>query len=102
MKHDYDEHPRAFYDRGIPDLVGYGHLFGLEPLRVDDHRYDDRVFVLPAWHEIYTADDERKTIFETAEAFGENVQRLYVGLGYEIVKVPKDTPDARARFIIGE
>jgi len=36
-----------------------------------------------------------------AEAFGENVQRIYEGLGYEIVEVPKDTPDARARFIIG-
>jgi predicted ATPase len=32
---------------------------------------------------------------------GENVQRVYEGLGYEIVEVPKDTPDARARFIIG-
>src|SRR6185369_11565126 len=56
MKRDYDEHPRAFYDRGIPDLVGYAHLFGLEPPRVDDHRYDDRVFVLPAWREIYVTD----------------------------------------------
>jgi predicted ATPase len=54
MKSDYDEHPSAFYDRGIPDLVGYAHLFGLEPPRVD-----------------------------------------------EIVDVLKDTPDARARFIIG-
>jgi len=101
MKRDYDEHPRAFYDRGIPDLVGYAHLFGLEPPRVDDHRYDDRVFVLPAWREIYVTDDERKMTFEMAEAFGENVQRIYEGLGYEIVEVPKDTPDARARFIIG-
>src|SRR5262249_36031003 len=31
MKFDYDEHPSAFYDRGIPDLGGYAHLFGLEP-----------------------------------------------------------------------
>jgi predicted ATPase len=49
MKSDYDEHPHAFYDRGIPDLVGYARLFGLEPPRVDDHRYDGRVFVLPGW-----------------------------------------------------
>ena len=101
MKRDYDEHPRAFYDRGIPDLVGYAHLFGLEPPRVDDHRYDDRVFVLPAWREIYATDDERSMTFAMAEAFGENVQHVYEGLGYEIVEVPKDTPDARARFIIG-
>ena len=101
MKSDYDEHPSAFYDRGIPDLVGYAHLFGFEPPRVADRRYDDRVFVLPAWREIYATDDERKMTFEMAEAFGEDVRRIYEGLGYEIVDVPKDTPDARARFIIG-
>ena len=101
MKRDYDEHPSAFYDRGIPDLVGYAHLFGLEPPRVEGHRYDDRVFVLPAWREIYATDDERKMTFEMAEAFGEDVRRLYESLGYEIVDIPKDTPAARAHFIIG-
>jgi predicted ATPase len=101
MKSDYDEHPSAFYDRGIPDHVGYAHLFRLEPPRVDDRRYDGRVFVLPAWREIYATDDERKMTFELAEAFGEDVRRIYEGLGYEIVEVPKDTPDAWARFIIG-
>jgi predicted ATPase len=101
MKSDYDEHPDAFYDRGIPDLVGYAHLFGLEPPSVDHHRYDDRVFVFPAWRDIYTTDHERKMTFEMAAAFGEDVRRIYGGLGYEIVDVPKDTPDARARFIIG-
>jgi predicted ATPase len=100
MMSDYDEHPSAFYDRGIPDLVGYAHLFGLEPPRVDDHRYDGRVFVLPAWREIYATDDERKMTFEMAEAFGEDVRRIYEGLGYEIVAVPKDSPAARARFIM--
>jgi predicted ATPase len=99
MKSDYDEHPSAFTT--IPDLVGYAHLFGLEPPRVDDRRYHDRVFVLPAWREIYATDDERKMTFEMAEAFGEDVRRIYEGLGYEIVNVPKDTPDARALFIMG-
>src|SRR5215510_4996299 len=43
MKSDYDRHLSAFYDRGIPDLVAYARLFGLEPPRVDDHPYHDRV-----------------------------------------------------------
>jgi predicted ATPase len=101
MKCDYDEHPSAFYDRGIPDLVGYAHLFRLEPPPVDDRRYDARVFVLRAWREIYATDDERTMTFEMAEAFGEDVRRIYERLGYEIVDVSKDTPGARARFIIG-
>jgi predicted ATPase len=100
MKSDYDEHPSAFYDRGIPDLVAYAHLFGLEPPRADDRRYDDHVFVLPAWREIYATDDERTMTFEMAEAFGEDVRHIYEGLGYETVDVPKETPGARASFII--
>ena len=100
MKSDYDRHLSAFYDRGIPDLVAYARLFGLEPPRVDDHPYHHRVFVLPAWREIYATDDERKMVFHLAEALGVEVRRIYERLGYEIVDVPKNAPDARARFVI--
>ena len=58
---------------------------------MQDHRYHNRVFVLPAWREIYATDDERKMTFEMAEAFGEDVRSIYEGLGFEILEVPKDT-----------
>jgi len=39
-------------------------------------------------------------VFHLAEAFGVEVRRIYERLGYEIVDVPKNAPDARARFVI--
>jgi predicted ATPase len=94
----------VFFDRGIPDLIGYAELFGLDASDAANaaavHRYNDRVFVLPSWSEIYVTDSERRMTFEAAEAFGKRVRRIYVELGYSIVDVPCDPVVARARFIL--
>lgn len=93
----------VFFDRGIPDHIGYARLFGLDDSTAmraaTAHRYNDLVFVLPSWPEIYTTDDERKMSFEMADAFGDVIRGGYVELGYTLVDVPRDTPRARARFI---
>jgi predicted ATPase len=94
----------VFFDRGIPDLIGYADLFGLDPSDATNaatiHRYNDPVFVLPSWREIYITDAERRMTFDAAKAFGEHVRRSYVDLGYAVVEVPCDTVVARARFIL--
>jgi predicted ATPase len=94
----------VFFDRGIPDLIGYAELFGLDASAAAKaaaaHRYRDPVFVLPSWPEIYVTDDERRMTFEAAEAFGDRVRGIYVELGYSVVEVPRDTVVARARFIL--
>jgi len=94
----------VFFDRGIPDLIGYAELFGLDASAAAKaataHRYQDPVFVLPGWPEIYVTDSERRMTFEAAEAFGNRVRSLYVELGYSVVEVPRDTVAARARFIL--
>ena len=94
----------VFFDRGIPDLIGYAELFGLDASAATTatamHRYNDLVFVLPSWPEIYRIDSERRMTFEAAEAFGERVRRLYIENGYSVVDVPRDTVVARARFIV--
>ena len=93
----------AFFDRGIPDMVGYAELFTLDTsaawaasLR---YRYDDVVFVLPAWPEIYVTDGDRQMTFESAQAFGERVRAIYLDLDYTIVEVPRDSVETRTRFI---
>jgi predicted ATPase len=95
---------QVFFDRGIPDLIGYAELFGLEASDAATaaavHRYNDPVFVLPSWPAIYVTDSERSMTFEAAEAFGECVRSIYVELGYAVVDVPCDTVVARARFIL--
>src|SRR5262245_16259296 len=93
----------AFFDRGIPDMVGYAEIFGLDPSAAlaasRRYRYDDVVFALPAWPEIYVTDGERKMTFESARAFGDRVREVYLDLGYRIVEVPYDSVAARARLI---
>jgi predicted ATPase len=54
VEHAGTERP-VFFDRGLPDLIGYAGLFGLDPspakVAATRHRYHDVVFVLPAWGE---------------------------------------------------
>ena len=93
----------AFFDRGIPDMVGYAEIFALDtfaPMAASRrYRYDDVVFVLPAWPEIYVTDDDRRMTFESARTFGERVREVYLDLGYTIVEVPCDSVETRTRFI---
>jgi len=103
---DYNANDNAFFDRGIVDLIGYAELFELDPSgarrAAEEHRYDDPIFVLPSWEEIYTTDDERHMTFEFAKIFGDRVRAVYVELGYELVDVPKGTIENRVAFVIGE
>jgi predicted ATPase len=91
----------AFFDRGIPDMVGYAELFALDTSSALSasrrYRYDDVVFVLPA--EIYVSDSDRRMTFESARAFGERIREIYLDLGYTIVEVPRDSVEVRTRFI---
>ena len=65
----------VFFDRGIPDQIGYAELFGLDASDAANaatvHRYNDLVFALPSWPDIYVTDSERRMTFEAAKAFGE-------------------------------
>lgn len=94
----------VFFDRGIPDLIGYAELFGLDASDASNaaamHRYNDRVFVLPGWPDIYVTDGERTMTYESAETFGKRIRGLYLELGYSVVDVPRGTVAARARFIL--
>jgi predicted ATPase len=93
----------AFFDRGVPDMVGYAELFALDTSAAlaasRRYRYDEMVFVLPAWPEIYATDSDRQMTFESARAFGERVREVYLHLGYALIEVPRDSAETRARFI---
>lgn len=100
---NYNTHDSGFFDRAIPDLIGYALIFELDPSgarqAAEQHAYEEPIFFLPSWEEIYTNDDERNATFEQATAFGELIRDAYTELGYTIVDVPKDTPRARAAFV---
>lgn len=95
----------VFFDRGIPELVGYGDLIGAEtPAYIrkaaDLFRYNKRVFIMPPWAEIYAQDDERKQDFAEAVATYRFAADIYPKLGYELVEVPKLSVSGRVDFVL--
>jgi len=95
----------TFFDRGIPDTLGYARLIGLEqdaPIReaCQIFRYAKRVFLAPPWKEIYGTDAERKQDFAEAERTFDVIRQTYSECGYEIVELPKTSTRERAKFIL--
>lgn len=94
----------VFFDRGIPDVVGY---LRLEGLPVPDHmleaartqRYSGDVFICPPWRAIYSTDDERRQTPEVAERTYQVMVETYTALGYTLRPVPRAPVDTRVRFV---
>ncbi len=93
----------VIFDRGIPDLIGYAKLFGFDLKHAHNaankYRYNNNVFVLPNWQEIYATDDERTISFAEASAFGDSLREIYLDLGYNIIDVPIGPAEERAHFL---
>ncbi|WFP60168.1 MULTISPECIES: AAA family ATPase [unclassified Mesorhizobium] len=95
----------VFFDRGVPDTIGYLRLCGSP---VPDHvkraatafRYAHRVFIAPPWPEIFTQDEERKQTLDEAERTFQSVAGVYAELGYELVPLPLATVEERVRFVL--
>lgn len=95
----------VFFDRGIPDLIGYSQLENLPvPAVLLEHavtlRYHPRVFIFPPWEEIYQGDTERKQDYATAVATYNAMQAAYTRCGYQLVTVPCISVADRVTFIL--
>ena len=92
------------FDRGLPDVVAYAIRFGVVHKEIEriakTVRYNHQVFLLPPWDEIFRNDEFRKASFESYIKFHELLRKSYTGLGYELVDVPKISPEARVDFIL--
>lgn len=94
-----------FFDRGIPDVIGYLRLIG-QP--VPPHmteaartmRYRHQVFIAPPWEDIFTGDEERKQSFEEAVQTCEVLAATYRAFGYELIELPLSAPEARGAFVL--
>ena len=104
--HLAEEQPSlVFFDRGIPDVLGYLRLSGLP---VPDHMnkaaalfpYSKDVFIAPPWKEIFRQDQERKQDFDEAVRTYDALASVYETLGYELVPVPLRSVDDRVEFIL--
>lgn len=95
----------VFFDRGVPDVVGYLTLCGLPvPAHVEraaqDIRYDRRVFIAPVWPEIFGQDAERKQNLDEARRTFEAMAETYPRFGYELIELPKAPVSERLNFVL--
>jgi predicted ATPase len=94
-----------FFDRGIPDLVGYAMMTigEIDPRimeAVKKYRYNQHVFLFPPWQAIYTNDTERQQDFHEAIATHEYLKQAYIDCGYSIIDLAKTDIQSRTQFIL--
>jgi len=95
----------VFFDRGVPDVIGYLRLVGLPvPTHMQKaaeiFRYHRRVFIAPPWPEIYERDSERKQSLGEAERTYEAMLVIYQSYGYELVEIPRLPVHERVQFVV--
>jgi len=95
----------VFFDRGVPDVLGYLRLIGLPaPEHVKkaaaNFAYNRAVFIAPPWQEIFHQDVERKQDFDEAQRTYDSLFATYNELGYELVELPKVALEGRVGFIL--
>jgi predicted ATPase len=102
LQHQHAQHP-TFFDRGLPDTLGYAQIIQLPDQRAIEqacklHRYA-KVFLAPPWRAIYTTDTERKQTFDEALFSFEQATKAYTRCGYDPILLPLSTPNDRADFV---
>jgi len=95
----------VFFDRGVPDVMGYLRLSGLPipvymQAAVEAFRYNHRVFIAPPWEEIFSTDTERKQDFAEAVRTYEALKLVYAEFGYELIEIPRVPVADRVRFVL--
>jgi predicted ATPase len=84
----------GFYDRGIPDSLGYLAYQDKKIPRalsaaIEKYRYNPLVFALPPWEDIFTNDAVRRESFAEASRLYELTVAEYRKCGYRIVVMGK-------------
>lgn len=98
---------RHFYDRSMLDGLAYMKLQNIpipkEMLAdLELHKYEQIVFITPAWEEIYQQDAERLESFEEALAVDKSIREVYHSSGYELIEIPLANVEERVEFILSQ
>ena len=100
---DSARHRRCFFDRGLPDLIGYlehGGRSAPDEWREISRAYSTTVFFAPPWCEIYVNDAERPQTFAEASELSMHIRRAYEDCGFRLVELIKNPVAERRRQIL--
>jgi predicted ATPase len=94
---------RCFFDRGLPDLIGYlshgGHR-APDEWRAVARGYASAVFFAPPWREIFVNDAERPQSFAEAQALSAHIRRAYLDCGFHLIDLLKSSVADRLRQVL--
>ncbi len=84
----------CFFDRGLPDAIGFFNFSGLavpEDFQAScrNYRYDQHVFIVPPWKEIFQRDGTRNFSYEEAIRQHQCITEAYLSYGYVLVDIPQ-------------
>jgi len=95
----------TFFDRAIPDIIGYLNVGGLPVDKkfhriLKSHPYHQHVFMAPPWEAIYINDDERWQTFDEATTLHNALVQTYLAAGYKIIQLPFSSVAERVGFVL--
>ncbi|HLZ97287.1 MAG TPA: AAA family ATPase [Steroidobacteraceae bacterium] len=100
---DSMRHGRCFFDRGLPDLIGYlshGGHGAPDAWRAASRAYGSVVFFAPPWREIFVNDAERPQSFVEAQELSAHIRRAYEDCGFQLVELVKSSVADRLRQLL--
>ena len=98
-------HEPVFFDRSVVDALAFlSDNADISEAALRQHleafRYNETVFVLPPWEEIYRQDAERDQDFPHASRVHDRLCDWYGRCGYETVEVPRAPVEERVEFVL--
>jgi predicted ATPase len=101
---DSAQRGRCFFDRGLPDLIGYlshGGRSAPDAWRAASRNYAPMVFFAPPWREIYVNDTERPQTFEEAQDLSAHIRQAYLDCGFRLVELVASPVRDRLEQVLG-
>ncbi|RUA11722.1 MAG: hypothetical protein DSY83_16350, partial [Flavobacteriia bacterium] len=101
----YTRNDPVFFDRGFLDTLCYAVISGIRiensmKIMAETWRYNEDVFILPPWQEIYQTDEQRKQDWNEAVFTYNSMIQTYRGFEYNLVEVPKTSVPERVDFVL--
>jgi predicted ATPase len=96
-----------FFDRSVIEALVYSQMHNFEmPVwlgqAILNRRYDDPVFVVPPWQDIFVEDEERRHSFDAAVTEYNLLLKAFTEFGYNVCEVPRMANKERVEFILNE